>query len=254
MKASFKKVPALEKGFSILALLAKSNEPMGISDIAKVLNYNKSTVYNIVHTLAEQKILENGSENKFRLGIQFYLLGRSARLGSEIISTIHSYLQKINKETRLSAFLGTRSGLDAIIVDKVDSAFDIKISSEIGMRLPLLAGAGGKILLSLLPDAELDKILSQNKLKKVTPFTCVDPKEFKEMIQRVRKEGVAFDKEEYIEGIQALAVPIHINSGTSQFAIWAAGLTTQLKDNAIDRHAGYLKKIAEEITLRLSDD
>jgi len=254
MKASFKKVPALEKGFAILALLAKSSEPMGVSDIAKVLNYNKSTVYNIVHTLAEQKILENGSENKFRLGIQFYLLARSARLGSEIISTIHSYLEMINTETKLSAFLGTRSGLNAIIVDKVDSAFDIKISSEIGMRLPLLAGAGGKILLSQLPEDELDNILSQNKLKKFTPFTCDEPTEFKNMINTVRAEGVAFDREEYIEGTQALAVPVHINSGTSQFAIWAAGLTTQLKDGAIDQYTGFMKKIAEEIKLRLSDE
>ena len=254
MTASYKKVPALEKGFTILSLLAKAKEPMGVSDIAKSLNYNKSTVYNIVHTLAHQKILENGSGSKFRLGIQFYLLARSARLGSEIISTIHSYLEMINRETKLSAFLGTRSGLDAIIVDKVDSAFDIKISSEIGMRLPLLAGAGGKVLLSQLPEDELDTILSKNELKKFTPFTCADPIKFKEMIQTVRKEGIAFDREEYIEGIQALAVPIHINSGASQFAIWAAGLTTQLKDNAIDRHAEFIKKIAEEIRLRLSDE
>lgn len=254
MKASYKKVPALEKGFTILSLLAKSNESMGVSDIAKSLNYNKSTVYNIVHTLAEQKILENGSGNKFRLGIQFYLLARSARLGSEIISTIHSYLEMINNETKMSAFLGTRSGLDAIIVDKVDSAFDIKISSEIGMRLPLLAGAGGKVLLSQLPEDELDLIIAQNKLKKFTPFTCIDPIQFKDMIQTVRTVGVAFDREEYIEGIQALAVPVHINSGTSLFAIWAAGLTTQLKAGAVDRHAEYLKKIAEEINLRLSDE
>jgi len=32
-------------------------------------------------------------------------------------------------------------------LDKVDTAYDIKVSSEIGMHLPLLVGAGGKALL-----------------------------------------------------------------------------------------------------------
>jgi DNA-binding IclR family transcriptional regulator len=32
-------------------------------------------------------------------------------------------------------------------LDKVDTTYDIKVSSEIGMHLPLLAGAGGKALL-----------------------------------------------------------------------------------------------------------
>ena len=254
MQARFKKVPALEKGFAILALLAKSNEPMGVSDIVKSLGYNKSTVYNIVHTLVAQKILENGSENKFRLGIQFYLLGRSARLGSKIISVIHSYLEWINDETKLSAFLGMRSGTNAVIIDKVDSAYDIKISSDIGMRLPLQAGAGGKVLLSQLPEDELNHILADLKLKKFTPFTCTDSVKYKHMIQTVRTNGVAFDREEYIEGIQALAVPIYINGGTSQFAIWAAGLTAQFKNHAIERHAEFLKKLAEEIKLRISDE
>jgi DNA-binding IclR family transcriptional regulator len=50
------------------------------------------------------------------------------------------YLIEINRKTMLPAFLGIRSGLKAVIIDKVDTAFDLKISSEVGMRLPLFAG------------------------------------------------------------------------------------------------------------------
>ena len=81
---------------------------------------------------------------------------------------------QLNQETKLSAFLGTRSGLRAVIIDKADTAFDIKIYSEIGMRIPLLAGAGGRVLLAQMPDDEVDDILSKNKIKKSTKFQTQD--------------------------------------------------------------------------------
>ncbi|UCF94616.1 MAG: IclR family transcriptional regulator [Desulfobacterales bacterium] len=254
MQASFKRVPALEKCFAILELLAKSREPLGVSGIARVLNFNRSTVFNILHTLTHLEILEQGPANKFGFGIKFYMLGRATRMGSELIRTVHSYLQKINQQTKLSAFLGTRSGLKAIIVDKVDDAFDIRISSEIGMELPLLAGAGGKVLLSQLADDELDQILSQNPLQRFTRYTCVDKAQYREMIRKARREGIAVDKEEYLEDIRALAVPLNIKRGNAQFAIWAVGLKRQLPDDRIGRYAAFLKQMAREIEIRLARD
>jgi IclR family KDG regulon transcriptional repressor len=252
MKPEFKRVPALDKCFSILNLFAKSKKPLGISDISKVLSYNKSTVFNIVYTLADLGILENGPGSKFRFGMQLYVLGRSSNQSSELINTIHPYLQEINRKTRMMVFLGIRSGQRAIILDKVDSTFDIRVMSEVGMRIPLLAGAGGKALLSLLPDAEIDRILSQNKLKRFTPFSCTSKRKYKAIIQKTREERIALDMEEYIEGIRALAVPLNIKRGNSPAAIWAVGLRMQVKDEAIPQYSEYLKKIATEIEIRFS--
>jgi IclR family KDG regulon transcriptional repressor len=254
MQPSFKRVPAVDKTFAILDLLAKSKESLGVSDITRALNFNKSTVFNISHTLTDLEILKQAPDNKFSLGIKFYLLGRASRIGSEIISTIHSYLEMIHQKTRLSVFLGVRSGLSAIIVDKVDAAYDIKISSEIGMRLPLLAGAGGKAMLSRMPEQEIDRILSKNGLQRYTRYSVVDKIKYKKMLKKTRQEGFAVDKEEYIEGIRALAVPLNINRGSSQFAIWAVGLKRQIADEIIDIHSGLLKKIAREIEIRLAGD
>ena len=61
---------------------------------------------------------------------------------SALIQTAHPYLETINEKTKLSAFLGLRSDRRAILIDKVDSAYGIKVSSEIGMQMPILAGAG----------------------------------------------------------------------------------------------------------------
>ena len=254
MKASFKRVPAVDKTFSILELVAASKEPLGISEITRALDFNKSTVFNIIHTLTDLEILKQAPDNKFGLGIQFYLLSKASRNGSEIISTIHPYLERINQKTNLSVFLGIRSGLHAVIMDKVDADFDIKISSEIGMRLPLLAGAGGKAMLCQMSDDEIDRILSENVLRRFTRYSSIDKTKYKNMLKKARREGIAFDKEEYIEGIRALAVPLKIDNGNPQFAIWAVGLKGQIKNEVIGTYAELLTKSAKEIEIRLSSE
>lgn len=252
MKSGFKRVPALDKCFAMLALFARSKKPLGVSDIAKALNFNKSTVFNIIHTLDDLGVLEKVAEGKFQFGTRLYILGRAAGRGSELISTVHPYLEEINQKTKLSAFLGIRSGLTAVIIDKADTAFNIKIFSEIGMRIPLLAGAGGRAFLAQLSDVEVDEILSTNELKKFTPNACVKKKQYKEMVKQVRTDGIAVDMEEYIEGIRAFALPLNINRAGTQVALWVVGLKRQISEETIPRYSTYLKKIAKEIELRFS--
>jgi DNA-binding IclR family transcriptional regulator len=252
MTSGFNRVPAVDKCFAMLKLFAHSKKPLGISDISKALNFNKSTVFNIVHTLDDLGVLEKVAEGKFQFGTRLYILGRAAGRGSELISTVHPYLEEINQKTKLSAFLGIRSGQTAVIIDKADAAFNIKIHSEIGMKIPLLAGAGGRAFLAQLSDAEVDEILSTTELKRFTPNACVNKKQYKEMVKQVRTDGIAIDMEEYIEGIRAFALPLNISRAGTQVALWVVGLKRQISAETISRHSTYLKKIAKEIELRFS--
>jgi DNA-binding IclR family transcriptional regulator len=65
MKRSSKRVPAIDKCFNILGLLAQSKDPLGISDIAKSLTYNRSTVFHIAYTLVDLGILEKRDQHTF---------------------------------------------------------------------------------------------------------------------------------------------------------------------------------------------
>jgi DNA-binding IclR family transcriptional regulator len=248
----FKRVPAIDKCFGILDLMARSGKPFGISEIARKLSLSKSTVYNIVHTLMDLSVLETKNGGNLHFGLRLHVLGKAASSRADLIRIVHPFLEQISKASNFSAFLGVRSGLTAMIVDKADATVDIKISSEVGMRLPLLAGAGGKALLSHLSDSSLDRILSDNELKKFTPHTIVDVNDYKKTILNVRQEGIAFDLEEYIEGIVALSVPINAHKSHVQAAIWAVGLRAQASDEKLARLSEVLKQVAIEINTRLS--
>jgi IclR family KDG regulon transcriptional repressor len=169
-----------------------------------------------------------------------------------LIKTIHPYLEEISQKTTLSAFLGMRLGRRAVILDKADPASDLRISSEIGKRVPLIAGASGLALLSQLPDEEIDDYLSQNKLERFTRFSCVNKKKYREMIKKAREDGIAIDREEYVEGVRALAVPLNINRRGFQLGIWTVGLKRQIEDEIIPQYSSLLKEIAKKIQERFS--
>ena len=251
MPPTSKRVPAVDKCFAILNLLAQSKEPMGISDISGKLDLNKSTVFHIVHTLTDLNVLENQRGGKFIFGTRFYILGNMAGKRSKLIQTAHPYLERINEKTKLSAFLGLRSDRQAVLIDKVDSAYGIKLSSEIGLQMPILAGAGIKAMLSQLSDGEIDEILLRTDLKRYTPYSIVDKAAYKQEILEVRRQGIAYDREEYIEGMVAFAIPVKSNGRDLQAAIWAVGLTRQVSNSFMPELTQLLKEISEEINYRL---
>jgi len=247
----FKRVPAVDKCFAILELLAQSKKPMGISDISGKLNLNKSTVYNISHTLIDLNVLENQSNGKFTFGTRFYVLANMVGKRSTFIQIAHPYLEEINKKTNLSTFLGLRSDCHAILIDKVDSDHGIKVSSEIGMQMPILAGAGIKAMLSQLSDDAIDEILARTELKRYTPLSIIDKELYKEEIHEVRRQGIAYDIGEYIEGMVGFAVPIKAYGRDVQAAIWAAGLRSQVSDSSLPWLKSLLINFSEEINCRL---
>jgi DNA-binding IclR family transcriptional regulator len=116
--------------------------------------------------------------------------------------------------------------------------------------LPLLGGAHGKAMLCQLSDAHINRILSNNKLKQFTPNSIVDKTAYKKEIQIVRNHGVAYDREEYIEGIVAVSVPVKTHRQDLQAAIWVVGLKRQASEETLPDLVELLKGMAVEINNR----
>ena len=248
---TFKRVPAIDKCFAILDMLVQSKEPMGISDISGELGLNKSTVFNIFHTLKDLNVLEIQSNGKFAFGTHFYVLANKAGKRATLIQVAHPYLEQINKKTNLSVFLGFRSDARAILIDKIDSGHGIKITSDIGMQMPPLAGAGIKAMLAQLPDKAVDEVLSHTPLKKFTPLSIVSKRAYRAELREVRRGGIAYDLGEYIEGMVGFAVPVKAYGDNVQAAIWAAGMKSQVSDSFLPVLKDLLISVSEEINHRL---
>ena len=68
----------------------------------------------------------------------------------------------------------------------------------------------------------------------------------------VRKDAIAVDNEEYIDGVVAFAVPLKAHQPGLQAAIWAVGLKQQVSKSEVPNITELVKKAAAEINLRFS--
>ena len=246
----FKRVPAIDKCFQILGFLGQNKEPMGISKISDELGLNKSTVFNIVHTLTDLNVLEN-IDNQLQFGTKLYVLGKAAEQGSDLIRNIHPYLKQITRTTGLTSFLGMRSGFEAVIIDKVDRSNELKMSAEIGTRIPLVAGAHGKAFLSLLTPDEILQIVSDERFKRFIKRSAQSQQAYLDSINKVKIDGYAYEDEEYLDGVRALAVPLKLDRSDLQCAIWAVGLKSQIKDNLHLEYIDLLLDISRQLESKI---
>jgi IclR family KDG regulon transcriptional repressor len=69
---------------------------------------------------------------------------------------------------------------------------------------------------------------------------------------KVREEGIAYDLEEYLEGIIAVAAPLNAPGKDLQAAIWAVGMRKQVSEKELSRFSDLLKESANQINVRFS--
>jgi DNA-binding IclR family transcriptional regulator len=250
--SGLQKVPAIGKCFAILDLITGSRQLLGVTEISTRLRLSKSTVFNIVRTLADLEILEHRPNRKLAVGTRLYFLGKAASSKADLVRTVHPYLKTISRESRISSYLLERWGMDAVIVDKWESSAHMQISYEIGTRLPLVVGASGKALLCQLSQEELDNILCENGAHGPVPNDYKGWARLRNDVIKVRATGIADDIEEHIKGVIALAVPINTHRADRQAAILALGLKWQWRDGRMFSVSKRLKEISAELDRRFS--
>jgi DNA-binding IclR family transcriptional regulator len=146
-----------------------------------------------------------------------------------------------------TVFLGVLNGDHVTIVDVVESANEMKITSPPGTRLPLLVGATGRVLLAQLDREKAQQIVQKMGLKRYTLNSVVDLRQFLKEVGKVKEKGYAVDQEEYILGVRAVAAPIQ-TAILPPAAVWVVGFTSTLDEKKVGIVILEIQKAAREIS------
>ena len=244
-------VPAVDRAARLLAFLEAEKRPLGISDLARRLDASKGSVRDLLETLRTHGLLERDEQSKqYRLGAGLVRLGNAAAGQLDLQTIARPVMARLAEQTGETILLLRPQGERALIAEKTEAGrTTMRVSAQVGRRIPLLAGAGGKIFLTWSEGGTLDRLL--DVLPRYTENTIVDRAAYEAELRAVRRLGYALDDREYLEGVRAAGAPVFDARGTLCAALLAVGLAGSLSAERLRPVAEATARAAESISAAL---
>lgn len=197
---------ATARCLDILEYLAAAGAGCTLTELSEALGAPKSSLFPILHTLADRKYvhLEDG---KYTVGIGAFTLGATYSAGRNALELILTVMAQVVEECQETCQLAVRDQGNVLYIGKVDSPQAIRMISHVGTRLPANATALGKALLSGLTDQEVAALYSGG-LPRLTEHTITDLSVLLGQLSQIRGGGVAWEREESNHQLGCYAVPL----------------------------------------------
>jgi IclR family acetate operon transcriptional repressor len=116
-------------------------------------------------------------------------------------------MQELRDKTGETVHLTMEISGEGVYVEKVESYSSVRLSTRLGTRAPLHAGASFKVLLAHLPRNRVEEVIKQG-LPKLTEHTIANATALKNELEKIRKQGYAISHGELYDGFTAIAAPI----------------------------------------------
>lgn len=248
------KAPAVIKAFQLLKAVADSNQDLGISELAQMLGFSKSTTHGLIHALIEAEALEQSlQQKKIFLGPAIVEMAFKSRNYHRICEQAQPRLDELRDRIGETVFMGALSRSRGVIMATAEGNKPFKISSPVGTKIPLLAGAVGKIFLAQMKAVRAAEFIREKGLPDFTSHSITDEKHYLAELERVRRQGYALDNEEYMPGVKAVAVSIGNYHGI-HLAIWVVGFTGFMGKESMPQIIQELVGTAEMLKLLLENN
>lgn len=211
---------SVERTFLVLEAFGRSQNPLTLAEIAKLVGIDKSGVQRICYTLNALGYLERSQS------------GRGYVPGKKILERSYDYLRydplieraapvliNLRADVQERVDLSLFDDLTIIYAYRLLSKRDYFVANLAGRRLPTFLSSGGRAMMSHLPDDEVDSILARSDLQPRTVKTITDMDGIWACIKQARQDGYALAVEQWLLGEVVIASAILDSNGRPIAAI-----------------------------------
>ena len=242
------KVPAVDRAFAVLELLARSSSGLSISTVARRLRVPKSSMHLIIAALENRGYLRKElPSHKYFVGFGLTALSRLALERLEPRKS-HGPISELAAMTGLTVHLAVLMGGEAVLIDRAQPPAFSELGTWVGQRMHLHCTAVGKVLLAFLSDEEFNRTLQGRRLLKHNHRTICSAAKLRSEMAKIRAVGYSVDDEEEEIGVRCIGAPIFDQAGKALAAISLAGTTEQIPVEQIENHAKSLIQVADRIS------
>jgi DNA-binding IclR family transcriptional regulator len=250
--ASQHTIPAIDRMMGVLSVLEEQPGGASITALTAALALPRSTVYRILNTLAAHDVVQRHGSGSYRLGQRLRTLAAHVPSGPgelDLAELAQPFLDRVAVSAGHSVKLSVLDGEGVLVLAAAQGRRPYALGVTPGQRMPINAGAAGKLLFAFEPPERQAEWLSR-PLSAFTARTLTDPKRLKAEAARIRRQGWAQDRGESAPSIYAYAAPIRDGGGRVLAALSIPFLNGTESDEVEDIRLAVIG-LAEEISRAL---
>jgi DNA-binding IclR family transcriptional regulator len=214
---------------------------------------HKSSCSNILRTLEAAGFVEYEPNTKsYILGPELIGLGAAATRQRDVVQIGARQLELLVRSTGFTFCMFTQlPNRNFLIVAKVDSSKEIKITVDVGQHFPPAAPAMARIAMAWMSGPHLDSYLASSGIARYTAATKVDYAEILQELRDTRERGYAVSRGEYYPGNTAISAPVFSPRDNVCRGICLLGFTSEISERDIAVFGEKVRDAAHAITLAI---
>jgi DNA-binding IclR family transcriptional regulator len=194
--------------------LAPRRAQWTVSDLARATGLHKSVVARLMATMAvDGFVVQDPATKAYRVGPQAFAVGSAYEPLTVLDRVARPVMVDLTDRCGHASYLGVPAGSHWVFLIAVESPRSVRVTIEVGENRYYHSDAIGKILLSGMDEGQIRALLGPDPLPKVTSNTIDTLDALLTEVARVRRAGVAFNREESISGATAIGVPVYDGRG-----------------------------------------
>lgn len=244
-------VKSLARAMRVLECFSVAEPELGVSEIAKKLGMQKSTIYNILSTFQQNGyISQNTKTNKYFLGMKFLHLSYIVNRHLSLREVFLPYMVRISEATKQTCFFAVRYRQEVHYIEAAYPNAHGPTRNILGERAPMYCTGLGKAMMAFMTEEETEKIIN-GQLEPYTSFTLTSPEKLRWEMEEIRRKGYAVDYMEHEFGLCCVAVPVFDTNGEVMAAVSVSGLSSAFDPESVVRYAQSMREILHPLQHRV---
>lgn len=243
-------VQSVDRAIAVIEILSRDGVGT-VTDIARELGTNKSTVSRILTTLETRGVVEKSAETqRYRLGFAILTYASGVRTALDLNQAARPACERLSRRVGETVNIAVLENDDVVNIQQVNFSTNRVNVDWTGSYVPLHATSSGKVFLAHLPEEHRERLL-MGPLQRFTPATITRPGRLRAELDRVRELGYATALEEFEVGLCALAAPIRDAEAEVIAAISLSAPSVRMEQEQVETVAEVLLDAADDISRRL---
>ena len=215
-------VQSFARGLQVIRSFNAARPAQTLTEVAAAAGLTRAGARRILLTLQTLGYVEM-SGRQFRLTAKTLDLGFAYLTSLPFWNLAEPVMEELVTRVHESCSASVLDGAEIVYVLRVPTRKIMTINLSIGSRLPAFCTSMGRVLLSALEDADLDRLLGVSDLRPRTSRTVTDPARLKTIVASVRAQGWAIVDQELEPGLISLSAPIRNRQGRIVAALNISG-------------------------------